>query len=164
MARAAKGAGGARAEAQRYLAQNRKARHNYVIDETIEGGLMLTGSEVKSLRAGGSNINDAYARADGGELWLINAYIPEYKFAHRDGHEARRPRKILLHKRQLEKIMGAIQREGATAVPLSLYFNARGIAKVELGLARGRKQHEKREMLKQRDWQREKARLMRGRG
>lgn len=164
MATAAKGSKAARAEAQRYIAQNRKARHNYVIEETLEGGLMLMGSEVKSLRAGGANINDAYVRAEGGELWLINAHIPEYKFAHRDGHDARRPRKVLLHKRQLEKIMGAIQREGATAVPLSLYFNARGIAKVEIGVARGRKQHEKRDMLKKRDWQREKARLMRDKG
>ncbi|MFM2129505.1 MAG: hypothetical protein RL477_1051 [Pseudomonadota bacterium] len=164
MARAARGAKDARAEAQRYIAQNRKARHNYIIEETIEGGLMLMGSEVKGLRSGGSNINEAYIRADHGELWLVNAHIPEYKFAHRDGHEARRPRKVLLHKRQMEKILGAIQREGVTAVPLSLYFNARGIAKVEIGIARGRKQHEKRDMIKQRDWQREKARVMRDRG
>ncbi len=163
MAGAAKGAN-ARQEAQRFIAQNRKARHNYVIEETFEGGLMLIGSEVKSLRAGGANINESFARAEGGELWLVNAHIPEYKFANRDGHEPRRPRKILLHKRQLEKIMGAIQREGAAAVPLSFYFNARGIAKVEIGIARGRKQHEKRDMLKKRDWQREKARLMRDKG
>lgn len=164
MARAAKGSQNARLEAQRYIAQNRKARRDYVIEETFEAGLMLMGSEVKGLRGGGANINDAYARAEGGELWLMNAHIPEYKFAHRDGHTARRPRKILLHKRQLDKIMGAIQREGATAVPLSLYFNARGIAKVELGLARGRKKHEKRELEKKRDWQREKARVLRDRG
>jgi SsrA-binding protein len=164
MARAAKATKGARTEAQRYIAQNRKARHNYVIEETIEGGLMLMGSEVKSLRAGGASLNEAYAREEGGNLWLVNAHIPEYRFSHRDGHEARRPRKILLHKRQLDRILGAIKRDGATAVPLSLYFNERGIAKVELGIARGRRQHEKREMIKQRDWQRDKARVMRDKG
>ena len=161
MARAAKATKGARADAQRFIAQNRKARHNYVIEDTLEAGIMLMGSEVKSLRAGGASLNEAYARVDGGDLWLINAHIPEYRFSHRDGHEARRPRKLLLHKRQLERLMGAIQRDGATAVPLSLYFNERGIAKVELAIARGRRLHEKREMIKQRDWQREKARVMR---
>jgi len=163
MARAARASKAARAEAQRFIAQNRKARRDYVIDETIEAGIMLKGSEVKSLRAGGATLNEAYARVDKGELWLVNANIPEYKFANRDGHEPRRPRKLLLHKRQLERIMGAIQREGVTAVPVSLYFNDRGIAKVALGLARGRRQHEKRELEKKRDWQREKARLMRDR-
>jgi SsrA-binding protein len=164
MARGAKGTSKSRIEAQRFIAQNRKARRDYVIEETLEAGIMLMGSEVKALRAGGSNINDAYSRVDGGELWLVNAHIPEYKFAHREGHEARRPRKLLLHKRQLDKILGAIQREGATAVPLSVYFNERGIAKLELGIARGRRAYEKRELEKKRDWQRDKARLMREKG
>jgi SsrA-binding protein len=164
MARAAKASKAARAEAQRYIAQNRRARRDYVIDETIEAGIMLMGSEVKSLRAGGATLNEAYARVDNGELWLVNANIPEYKFANRDGHAPRRPRKLLLHRRQLERIMGAIQREGVTAVPVSLYFNVRGIAKIALGLARGRRQHEKRELEKKRDWQREKARVMRNKG
>jgi SsrA-binding protein len=164
MARGAKGTSKSRIEAQRFIAQNRKARRDYVIEETLEAGIMLMGSEVKALRAGGSNINDAYSRVDGGELWLVNAHIPEYKFANREGHEARRPRKLLLHKRQLDKILGAIQREGATAVPLSLYFNERGIAKLELGIARGRRAYEKRELEKKRDWQRDKARLMREKG
>lgn len=161
MARAAKGG---RAEAQRYVAQNRKARRDYVIEETMEAGLVLTGSEVKGLRSGGANLNDAYAREQGGEIWLMNAHIPEYKFANREGHEPKRPRKLLLHKRQVEKLLGAIRREGATAVPISIYFNARGRAKVELGLARGRRKYEKRELEKKRDWQREKARVMRDRG
>ena len=161
MARAAKGG---RAEAQRYVAQNRKARRDYIIEETFEAGIVLTGSEVKGLRSGGANLNDSYARELGGELWLVSAYIPEYKFANREGHEPRRPRKLLLHKRQVEKLLGAIKRDGATAVPMSIYFNERGMAKVELGLARGRRKHEKRELEKKRDWQREKARVMRDKG
>ncbi|MFT5540555.1 MAG: SsrA-binding protein [Alphaproteobacteria bacterium] len=164
MARKAAKGKGSRAEAQRFVAQNRKARRDFVIEETFEAGVMLMGSEVKGLRAGGANLNEAYARVDDGDLWLINAHIPEYKFSNRDGHTAKRPRKLLLHKRELEKVMGAIKQDGATAVPLSIYFNDRGIAKVELGLARGRRQFEKRELDKKRDWQREQGRLMRDRG
>ncbi len=158
---ARKAAQAARVEAQRYVAQNRKARRDYEIAETLEAGLVLTGSEVKGLRAGGANLNDAYAREQGGEIWLLNAHIPEYRFANRDGHAPKRPRKLLLHRRQVEKLIGATQREGVTVVPLSIYFNARGRAKVELGLARGRRKFEKREVEKKRDWQREKARVMR---
>lgn len=145
-------------------AQNRKARHNYFIDETLEAGLVLTGTEVKSLRGGKSNINEAYASADGGELWLVNAYIPEYGHGNRFNHEPRRPRKLLLHHRQIQRLMGAVKREGMTLVPLSIYFNGRGMAKVELGLATGKKQHDKRATEKERDWQREKHRLMRDKG
>lgn len=164
MARAARGAKSARAEAERFVAQNRKARRDYEIIETMEAGIVLMGSEVKSLRVGGANLNDSYARTDGGELWLLGAHIPEYKFSQRDGHQAKRPRKLLLHKRQLDKVMGAIQREGATAVPLDIHFNDRGLAKVTLGIARGRRKFEKREVEKKRDWQREQARVMRDKG
>ncbi len=145
-------------------AQNRKARRDYIIEDTIEAGLVLTGSEVKGLRTGGANLNDSYAREQGGELWLINAHIPQYKFAGANAHELRRRRKLLLHRRQLARLIGAIQREGMTAVPLAIFFNHRGIAKVELGLAKGRRKYEKRELEKQRDWQRQKGRLMRERG
>ena len=150
--------------AERIAAQNRKARHNYFIEDTLEAGIMLLGTEVKSLRAGQANLNDAYAAEQEGGLFLLNAHIPEYKFANRGGHESKRPRKLLLRKRQVEKLIGATQREGITVVPLSIYFNARGIAKVELGLARGRRKYEKREVEKKRDWQREKGRLLREKG
>jgi SsrA-binding protein len=154
----------ARVTERRVVAQNRKARHNYFIDATLEAGIMLLGTEVKSLRTGQASLNDAYAAEKDGELYLINAHIPEYKAANRFNHEPRRPRKLLLNRRELDRILGAIRREGATAVPLSLYFNERGKAKIELGLAHGKKKHEKRESIKQRDWGREKARVMRARG
>lgn len=145
-------------------ADNRRARFNYEIGQTFEAGLALTGTEVKSLREGRSNITDSYAGEAGGELWLYNAYIPEYLQANRFNHETRRPRKLLLHKREIDRLAGAVQREGMTVVPLKIYFNDRGRAKVELALARGKKLHDKRQTAKTRDWNREKARLMRDRG
>jgi SsrA-binding protein len=151
-------------ESGKLVAENRKARFNYDIEEKLEAGIQLTGSEVKSLRTGKANIAESYASDEGGELYLINAHIAEYAQAARDGHAPTRPRKLLLHKREIEKLLGAIQRQGMTLVPLKLYFNARGIAKVELGLARGKKFHDKRETEKKRDWERQKGRLMRDKG
>ncbi|MGQ0662006.1 MAG: SsrA-binding protein SmpB [Pseudomonadota bacterium] len=148
----------------RVAAQNRKARHDYFIADTLEAGLALLGTEVKSLRGGGSQIADAYAGAKGGELWLFNAHIPEYKGANRFNHEPRRPRKLLVHKRELDKLVGAVERRGMTLVPLSIYFNARGRAKVELGLAKGKKKYDKREAERARDWARDKARIMKAQG
>jgi SsrA-binding protein len=147
------------------VAQNRRARFDYFIEDVLEAGIMLTGTEVKSLRAGQASVNESYASVDGGALYLVNAYIPEYNKAHvKLQHEVRRPRKLLLHKNQLSKLIGAVQRKGTTLIPLSIYFNKRGIAKVELGIATGKKQHDKRETVKTRDWQREKSRLMREKG
>ena len=147
------------------VARNRKARFDYFIEDTMEAGIMLTGTEVKSLRSGQASINESYAGVQEGALYLLNAYIPEYTKAHvKLQHEVRRPRKLLLHKNQMQKLVGAIQRKGTTLVPLSIYFNARGIAKVELGIATGKKQHDKRETEKKRDWQREKSRIMREKG
>jgi SsrA-binding protein len=145
-------------------AQNRKARHEYSIVDTIEAGIMLMGTEVKSLRAGKANINEAYAGPNGGEVWLYNAYIPEYQSKMPFPHETRRPRKLLMHRRELRKLSMAVAKEGMTLVPLDIHFNGRGIAKVLLGLAKGRKHHDKREADKQRDWAREKARVMRDKG
>ena len=152
------------AEAAVVAAQNRKARHNYFIDDTLEAGIMLTGTEVKALRAGKSNITDAFATEQKGELFLVNAHIPEYGQGNRFNHPPRRPRKLLLHRRQIDKLLGAIKREGVTIVPLSIYFNGRGRAKVELALAKGKNSADKRQSTKDRDWQRDKARLMRERG
>ncbi len=146
------------------VAENRKARFNFEIEDKIEAGLVLTGSEVKSLRAGRANISEAYASDEKGALYLINAHITEYAQAGREGHAPTRPRKLLLHAREIDRLRGAIHRQGMTVVPLKLYFNARGIAKVELGLARGKKLHDKRETEKKRDWQRQKGRLMREKG
>ena len=147
----------------RIAAQNRKARYDYAIEDTLEAGIVLMGSEVKSLRAGRGNINEAYAAAKDGEIFLLNAHISEYAQA-RDGHEPLRPRKLLLKKRELRRLLGAVQREGMTIVPLKIYFNDRGIAKAEIGLARGRKKHDRREREKERDWDRQKARLVRQMG
>lgn len=152
------------ASAKRLVAQNRRARHNYVIEETLEAGVMLTGTEVKSLRQGRCSIAESYADAQDGELYLLNAHIPPYGPAGRFGHEPRRPRKLLVHRRELARLIGQVQREGYTLVPLSIYFNERGIAKVEIGLARGKRKVDKRETEKKRDWQRQKARLLRERG
>ncbi len=151
-------------ESGKLVAENRKARFNYDIEERLEAGIQLTGSEVKSLRTGKANIAESYASDEGGEIYLINAHIAEYAQARRDGHAPTRPRKLLLHKREINKLLGAIQRQGMTLVPLKLYFNARGIAKVELGLARGKKIHDKRDTEKKRDWERQKGRLMREKG
>ena len=146
------------------VSDNRKARFNYEIGETFEAGVALTGSEVKSLRAGKATIAEAYADARGGEMWLINANIPEYMQAGRDNHAPKRPRKLLLHKRQINKLIGAVERQGFTVVPLKLYFNARGRAKIEVALARGKKLHDKRDTLKKRSWDRERGRLLRAKG
>ena len=151
-------------ESGKLVAENRKARFNYAIEDTLEAGLVLTGSEVKSLRAGKANIADAYASDEGGgALYLINAHIAEYPQA-RANHEPTRPRKLLLHKRELGRLSGAIQRQGMTVVPLKLYFNQRGLAKVLLGIAKGKKLHDKRETEKKRDWDRQRGRLMREKG
>ncbi|HJQ60742.1 MAG TPA: SsrA-binding protein SmpB [Vineibacter sp.] len=144
----------------RIAAQNRKALHTYFIEERLEAGVALTGTEVKSLRGGKSNIVEAYAAVDNGDLWLLNAYIPEYTQGNRFNHEPRRRRRLLLHRRQISRLTGAIQREGYTLVPLSIFFNDRGMAKVELGLAKGKKQHDKRETEKARDWQRQRQRIL----
>ena len=146
-------------------AQNRKARFNYEIGETFEAGIVLTGSEVKSLRTGKATIAESYADAKGGELWLINANIPEYRQSGpHNNHEPKRHRKLLLHKRQINKLIGAVERDGMTLVPLKLYFNERGRAKIEIALGRGKKLHDKRETAKKRDWARQKSRLMREKG
>jgi SsrA-binding protein len=149
---------------RKMAAQNRKARHNYFIDEVFEAGIMLAGTEVKSLRQGKANIGDAYATDKGGEIWLFNVNIPEYNSGGYTRHEEKRARKLLLKKREISKLLGAVQRDGMTLVPLSIYFNPRGIAKVELGLARGKKKYDKRETEKKRDWDRERARVLREKG
>jgi SsrA-binding protein len=149
---------------QKVVADNRRARFNYEIGEVFEAGLVLTGSEVKSLRAGRATIAESYADARDGEIWLLNANIPEYLQASRFNHPPKRPRKLLLHKRQIDKLAGAVEREGMTIVPLKLFFNERGRAKLELAVARGKKLHDKRETEKKRDWNREKSRLMRIKG
>ena len=146
------------------VADNRKARFNYAIEDTLEAGIVLTGTEVKSIRGGKATIGESYADSRGGEIWLINANIPEYLQANRFNHLPKRPRKLLIHRRQINKLMGAVDREGMTLIPLKLYFNEQGRAKVELALAKGKKLHDKRETEKKRDWNREKGRLMRARG
>lgn len=152
------------AGAKRLVAQNRRARHDYQIEDTVEAGLVLTGTEVKSLRAGRCSIAEAYAQDVGGELYLLNAHIAPYEPAARFNHEPKRPRKLLVHRRELARLIGLVRRGGYTLVPLTIYFNERGIAKAELGLARGKRKADKRETEKKRDWQRQKARLMRERG
>ena len=152
------------ADAKWPIAQNRKARHDYLIESTLEAGLVLTGSEVKSLRRGRCSIGEAYAHEEGGELYLRNMHISPYEAANRLNHEPRRRRKLLVHRRELARLIGQIQRGGYTLVPLSIYFNERGIAKLELAVARGKRKADKRESEKQRDWQRQKARLMREKG
>jgi SsrA-binding protein len=150
--------------ARRIVADNRKARFNYEIVSTLEAGIALTGSEVKSLRTGKASLGESYATEQRGELYLINAHIPEYYAANRLNHHPRRQRKLLLHKREIDRLARAVQAEGMTLVPLRLYFNDRGMAKLELALAKGKKLHDKRETEKQRDWQRDKAWLLRERG
>ncbi|HEY7459578.1 MAG TPA: SsrA-binding protein SmpB [Xanthobacteraceae bacterium] len=151
-------------ENARVVAQNRKARFHYEIGEAFEAGIALTGSEVKSLRSGKATIAESYADARAGEIFLINANIPIYTQAGRFNHEPKRPRKLLLHKRQINKLIGAIEREGMTLVPLKLYFNNRGRAKVEIALARGKKLHDKRDAARKRDWERQRGRLLREKG
>ena len=146
------------------IAENRRARFDYFIEDTVEAGLVLTGTEVKSLRNGRANIAESYAAVEGGEIVLVNADIPPYGHANRFNHEPRRPRKLLLHAKQINRLIGAVQREGNTLIPMRLYFNERGRAKLELALAKGKKLHDKREATAERDWQRDKARLMREKG
>jgi SsrA-binding protein len=146
------------------VADNRKARFNYSIDETFEAGVALTGSEVKSLRAGKASIAESYAAARDGELWLYNSNITEYRQAGRFNHAPKRPRKLLLHRRQINKLIGAVEREGMTVVPLKLYFNDKGRAKIEIALAKGKKLHDKRETERKRSWDRERGRLLRQKG
>src|SRR5262244_3368470 len=148
----------------RVIADNRRARFNYEIGETFEAGIALTGSEVKSLRAGKATIAESYADARAGEIWLLNANIPEYLQAGRFNHAPKRPRKLLLHRRQIDKLAGGVERDGMTIVPLRMYFNEKGRAKIELALARGKKLHDKRETEKKRSWEREKGRLLRMKG
>lgn len=145
---------------ERYAAQNRRARHDYLIESTLEAGIELRGTEVKVLRRGLASINEAYATERDGEVYLVNAHFPEYPSA-RFNHEPGRPRKLLLHRREIGRLLGAIKREGVTIVPLSIYFNERGRAKVEIGLAKGKRKADKREAEKSRDWQRDKARILR---
>ncbi len=152
-------------DGRRVVAENRQARHEYFLTETYEAGLLLTGTEVKALRKGQANIAESYASAEDGGLWLVNAYIPEYQGAGRFfQHEPRRRRRLLMHAKEIHKIAIAVDRQGMTLVPLELYFNERGIAKLKLALAQGKKLHDKRETAKKRDWNREKARIMRDKG
>lgn len=155
------------AEAQsnhKLIAENRRARFDYFIEETIEAGIALVGTEVKALRNGRANIAESYAAVEGDQIELVNADIPPYGHANRFNHEPRRPRKLLLHRRQLDKLIGAVNREGRTLIPMKLYFNDKGLVKLELALAKGKKTHDKREAVAERDWQRDKARLMREKG
>jgi SsrA-binding protein len=145
----------------RVIAQNRRARHDYFIEQTFEAGIMLVGTEVKSLRLGHASITEAYAGDRNGELYLINAHIAPYEPGKTFGHDARRPRKLLMHSREISKLIGAVRRGGMTLVPLTIYFNERGRAKVSLALARGKRNVDVRETIKERDWQRQKARLLR---
>ncbi|MCI5045783.1 MAG: SsrA-binding protein SmpB [Aquisalinus sp.] len=150
------------------VAENRKARHEYEIEEEFEAGLVLTGTEVKSLRTGKANIAESYASPETGEagveIWLINSNIPEYRQGNRENHEPKRKRKLLLHKREANKLIGAVERKGYTIVPLRLYFNERGMAKLKIGLGKGKALHDKRATEKNRDWGRQKQRLLRDRG
>ncbi|MBN8607987.1 MAG: SsrA-binding protein SmpB [Caulobacterales bacterium] len=149
---------------RKLVAENRRARYDYAIEETLEAGIQLLGTEVKALRAGRANIAESYASPERGELWLINAHIPEYAPAARFNHEPRRPRKLLVKARELKKLVGAVEREGRTIAPLKLYFNERGVAKLEIALAKGKKAHDKRDAQKDRDWKRQQSRLLRDRG
>jgi SsrA-binding protein len=151
---------GSQRTVNKIVAENRKARYNYEIMDTFEAGLMLTGTEVKALREGKANIAESYASDEGNEIWLINSHLPEYLQANRFNHEPRRRRKLLLSKREISRLRVAINREGMTLVPLKIYFNEKGRAKLELALAKGKKLHDKRETEKERDWNRQKSRLM----
>ena len=146
------------------VAENRRARFDYFIEDTVEAGLSLTGTEVKSLRNGRANIAESYAAAEGREIVLINAHIPEYGPANRFNHEPRRPRKLLLHRKEIDKLLGRVQRDGRTLVPMRLYFNDRGRVKLELALATGKKARDKRATIAERDWKREQGRLLRDKG
>jgi SsrA-binding protein len=149
---------------QKLIAENRRARFDYFLEDTFEAGISLTGSEVKALRLGRANVAESYAAVEGRQIVLINAYIPEYAAASLFNHEPRRPRKLLLHRKQIDRLIGAVQREGRTIVATRLYWNEKGLAKLELALAKGKKNHDKREVEADRDWARDKARLMRDKG
>jgi len=146
------------------VAENRRARFDYEILDTMEAGIVLTGTEVKSLRNGKAQITESYAAPEEGEIWLINAHIPEYLQANRFNHHERRKRKLLLSKREINRLMGAVEKHGNTIVPLKLYFNDRGMAKLLIGLAKGKKTHDKRQTERDRDWARQKSRLMKDHG
>lgn len=146
------------------IADNRRARFDYEILETFEAGIELKGSEVKSLRGGRTNLGESYAAMKGGELFLVNSNIPEYKEANRFNHEPKRPRKLLLHAREINRLASGVLREGLTIVPLKMFFNKRGRCKVDIALARGKKLHDKRDTIKERSWDRERARLLRDKG
>ena len=149
---------------KKVVAENRRARFDYAIEQVFEAGIALQGTEVKSLRFGEGTIAESYAEVKGNEVWLINSNIPEFSHGNRHNHEPRRPRKLLLNGREINKMHAGVMRQGMTLVPLSVYFNNRGRAKVELALAKGKKAHDKRESIKERDWKRDKARLMKDRG
>ena len=149
---------------KKVIAENRRARFDYFLEDNIEAGIQLLGTEIKALRDGRANIAESYVSPEGREVMLINADIPPYKQANRFNHEPRRPRKLLLHRKQIDKLIGAVQRDGQTIIPLKLYLNEAGKAKVEIALAKGKKIHDKRETEAARDWQRDKARLMRDKG
>ncbi|MDR3507732.1 MAG: SsrA-binding protein SmpB [Caulobacteraceae bacterium] len=146
------------------IAENRRARFDYFLDDTFEAGLILTGTEVKALREGRANIAESYAATEGREIVLVNAYIPEYGPANRFNHEPRRHRKLLLHRKEIDRLLGSVQREGRTLIPTKLYFNDKGMVKLELAVAKGKKLHDKRETEANRDWKREQGRLMRDKG
>ena len=149
---------------KKVIAENRRARFDYYIEDSFEVGIMLTGTEVKALREGKANIAESYASPEDGGLWLINANIPEYSAGNRENHLPKRKRKLLLHKKEMERLSQAVERKGHTLIPLRLYFNERGLAKLELGLGKGKKNHDKRDTAKDRDWSRQKQRLLRDRG
>ncbi|MFM9852611.1 MAG: SsrA-binding protein SmpB [Sphingomonadaceae bacterium] len=146
------------------VAENRRARFDYAVDTVYEAGIALTGTEVKALRGGEGSIAESYAEVKGSEVWLVNSNIPEFSHGNRFNHEPKRPRKLLLHEREINKMHGAVMRQGMTLVPLSIYFNGQGRAKVELAIAKGRKAHDKREHIKEQEWKREAGRLLKERG
>ena len=149
---------------KKVVAENRRARFEYDIDTVYEAGIALTGTEVKSLRFGEGSIAESYAEVKGSEVWLVNANVPEFSHGNRYNHEAKRPRKLLLHEREINKMHGAVARQGMTLVPLMIYFNSKGRAKIELALAKGKQNHDKRDSVKEQDWKREQGRIMRDRG
>jgi SsrA-binding protein len=149
---------------QKVVAENRRARYDYAIDTVYEAGIALTGTEVKALRSGQGTIAESYAEVKDEQVWLINSNIPEYSHGNRENHEPKRPRKLLLHAREIAKLHGAVNRQGMTLVPLSVFFNGRGRAKVELALAKGKKAPDKRAATKEREWKRDQGRIMRDKG
>lgn len=151
-------------EKVKIVAENRRARYEYFLEEFFEAGIALTGTEVKSLRFGEGSIAESYAEVKDNQVWLVNANVPEFSHGNRHNHEPKRPRKLLLHEREINKLRHGVAREGMTLIPMSIYFNARGRAKVELALAKGKKAHDKRDTIKERDWKREQGRLLKDHG